>query len=262
MAYEYILFEVKDYIATVTINRPKALNALSPAVAAELHDCFSKINGDEAIKVVVLTGAGDKAFVAGADIAEMSKMTALESRFFSQQLQGVTTLMEEMPQPVIAAVNGFALGGGTEIAMACDFIYASEKAKFGQPEITLGVIPGAGGSQRLPRLVGKGWAKELCLTGEIIPASLAKEIGLVNRVFPPEELMDAVMKTAKAIAAKGRASTWAVKELINRGLEMPLAHGLRFEAEAFATCFDSPDRAEGMGAFLEKRKAEFKGGYK
>jgi enoyl-CoA hydratase len=168
--------------------------------------------------------------------------------------------MESIPQPIIAAVNGFALGGGTEISLACDFIYCSDVSKFGQPEINLGIIPGAGGTQRLPRLVGKNWAKELCLTGDIIDAALAKEIGLVNRVFTVDELMPAVMKTAKKIAAKGRVSTRACKELINYGFDLPLDHALRLEAEAFGICFASPDQREGMTAFLEKRKAEFKGG--
>lgn len=259
MAYETILYEVDGAVATVTINRPKALNAINPQVADELGQVFTEIADDAAVKVVILTGSGSKAFVAGADIAVMSKMNPNESRNFSRKLQQVTSQMESLAKPIIAAVKGFALGGGTEISMACDFIYAAEGAKFGQPEINLGVIPGAGGTQRLPRLVGKSWAKELCLTGDIIDVALAKEIGLVNRIFPADELMDAVAKTAKKIASKGRVSTRAVKELVNYGCDIPLDHALRLEADAFGLCFASPDQKEGMGAFLEKRKAEFTG---
>jgi len=259
MAYETILCEVDGAIATVTINRPKVLNALNPQVAEELAQAFTALGKDAAVKVIILTGAGDKSFVAGADISAMRDMNPVQARHFSRQLQGVTSLMESLPKPIIAAVNGFALGGGTEIALACDFIYASETAKFGQPEINLGVVPGAGGTQRLSRLVGKSWAKELCLTGDIIDVALAKEIGLVNRVFPVDQLMDAVLKVAKKIASKGRVATRACKELINCGFDLPLNHALLLEAEAFCTCFASPDQREGMGAFLEKRKPDFKG---
>ncbi|MFH1035819.1 MAG: enoyl-CoA hydratase-related protein [Pseudomonadota bacterium] len=259
MAYETILYAVDGAIATVTINRPKALNALNPQVVSELGLVFAEIAADAQVKVVILTGAGDKAFVAGADIVSMSVMNPVEARNFSRQLQQVTCAMEALAKPIIAVVNGFALGGGTEMALACDFIYASDVSKFGQPEINLGVIPGAGGTQRLSRLVGKNWAKEMCLTGDIIDAALAKEIGLVNRVFAVEELMPAALKTAKKIASKGRVSTRACKELINFGFDIPLDHALRLEAEAFGLCFASPDQKEGMGAFLEKRKAEFKG---
>ena len=259
MSYETILYAKDGAIATVTINRPKALNALNPQVVAELGQVFAEIAADAEVKVVLLTGAGDKAFVAGADIVSMSVMDPVQARNFSRQLQEVTCAMESLAKPIIAVVNGFALGGGTEIALACDFIYASDVSKFGQPEINLGVIPGAGGTQRLSRLVGKNWAKELCLTGDIIDVALAKEIGLVNRVFTPEELMPAALKTAKRIASKGRVSTRACKELINFGFDLPLDHALRLEAEAFGLCFASPDQKEGMGAFIEKRKAEFKG---
>ncbi len=259
MSYETILYAKDGAIATVTINRPKALNALNPQVVAELGQVFAEIAADAEVKVVLLTGAGDKAFVAGADIVSMSVMDPVQARNFSRQLQEVTCAMESLAKPIIAVVNGSALGGGTEIALACDFIYASDVSKFGQPEINLGVIPGAGGTQRLSRLVGKNWAKELCLTGDIIDVALAKEIGLVNRVFTPEELMPAALKTAKKIASKGRVSTRACKELINFGFDLPLDHALRLEAEAFGLCFASPDQKEGMGAFIEKRKAEFKG---
>ncbi len=259
MAYENIIYEVEEAVATVTINRPKVLNALNPAVVEELALAFTEIARDPEVKVAVLTGAGDKAFVAGADIAAMAQMTALEGRRFARRGQEVLFMIEKLDKPVIAAVGGFALGGGTELAMACDFIYASTKAKFGQPEINLGIIPGFGGTQRLPRLVGRAWAKELCLTGEIIGAELAKEIGLVNRLFEPQELMPAVMKTARAIADKGRVAMRAIKTLINDGYDLPLERAIPMEAECFATCFASPDQKEGMTAFLEKRKPQFKG---
>ncbi|MBI5522561.1 MAG: enoyl-CoA hydratase/isomerase family protein [Desulfarculus sp.] len=259
MAYETILYAKDGAVATVTINRPKVLNALNPKVVAELGQAFAEVAADDEVKVAILTGAGGKAFVAGADIAAMSVMNPVEARNFSRQLQEVTSFMEALGKPIICAVDGFALGGGTEMALACDFIYASEASKFGQPEINLGVIPGAGGTQRLSRLVGKNWAKELCLTGDIIDVALAKEIGLVNRVFTSEELMPAALKTAKKIASKGRVSTKACKDLINFGFDVPLDHALRMEADAFGICFASPDQKEGMTAFLEKRKAEFKG---
>ncbi|MCF8117376.1 MAG: enoyl-CoA hydratase/isomerase family protein, partial [Desulfarculaceae bacterium] len=196
MSYEMILFETDGPVAVVTINRPKAMNALSPQVVNEIDHAMKTVMADDDLRVVILTGAGDKAFVAGADIAAMSKMTPLEGRAFSRAGQKVLFDMENMAKPVIAAVNGFALGGGCEIAMACDFIYAADNAKFGQPEINLGIIPGFGGTQRLSRLVGKNWAMELCLSGSLISAAEAKEIGLVNRVFAGEELMAAAMKTA------------------------------------------------------------------
>ena len=260
MAYETILYEVRDAVAVVTINRPKVMNALNPQVIEELAQAFSAIAADDQVKAVVLTGAGDKAFVAGADIAAMAEMTALEGRKFARRGQETLFMIEKLDKPVIAAVGGFALGGGTELSMACDFVYASSKAKFGQPEINLGIIPGFGGTQRLARLVGKNRAKELCLTGEIIGAEEAREMGLVNRVFEPDELMPAVMKTAQAIASKGRVALRAIKTLINDGYDLPLDRAIPMEAECFATCFASPDQKEGMTAFLGKRKAVFKGG--
>jgi enoyl-CoA hydratase len=260
MSYQTLLYEVADGVATVTINRPEAMNSLSPEVVGELDQALDQIMADDDVRAVVLTGAG-KAFVAGADIAAMSKMTPLEGRKFSRQGQAVLFKIEKLDKPVIAAVNGFALGGGCEIAMSCDFIYASEKAKFGQPEINLGIIPGFGGTQRLARRVGPGWAKELCLTGVIISAAEAKEIGLVTRVFAPDELMTEAHKTAAGMATKGRVALRAIKTLINDGSDLPLERAIPMEAEAFATCFASPDQREGMTAFLEKRKPEFKGGW-
>lgn len=259
MSYENILFETDGGVATITINRPKVLNALSPEVTMELLDAFTKVGDDESIKVALITGAGGKAFVAGADIAALSELSPLQARHFSRKLQELTLKMESIPQPVIAVVDGFALGGGTELILACDFVYASEHSKFGQPEINLGIIPGAGGTQRLIRRVGKGWAMELCLTGEIIKSAQAKEIGLVNKVFPSDELMPAAQKTAATIASKGSVAIRAVKETVGAALDLSLDLGLKLEAESFATCFSSPDQREGMKAFMEKRKAEFTG---
>ncbi|OQX65871.1 MAG: enoyl-CoA hydratase [Desulfococcus sp. 4484_242] len=260
MAYENILYETEDNVAVIRFNRPKALNAINPDVLVEVGQALDQIEADPNLKVLVLTGAGEKAFVAGADIAHMANFTPLEGRHFSLQGQALLFRLEALPLPVIACVNGFALGGGVELAMACDFIYASENAKFGQPEINLGIIPGFGGTQRLPRLVGKAMAKELCMTGAIIGAAEAKEIGIVNKVFPADKLWEETMKTARLIASKGRVSLRAVKNSIDRGYDVDLHLGNAIEADAFALCMASPDGKEGLTAFLEKRKPEFKGG--
>ncbi len=259
MAYENIIFEKKGPIAIIKFNRPKALNAINPDVLKEVGQALDEIEADKAIKVLVLTGEGEKAFVAGADISVMVNLSPLEARKFSRDGQDMLFRLEALAIPVIACVNGFALGGGTEIAMACDFIYASDKAKFGQPEINLGIIPGFGGTQRLARLVGKAMAKELCMTGVIISAQEAKEIGLVNKVFPHEQLWEETMKTADLLATKGRVSMKAVKRCIDRGLDVDLRSGCYLEADNFAICMTSPDGKEGLSAFLEKRKPEFKG---
>ena len=261
MSYEFMLLEVKDDIALVTFNRPEALNAINPGVLIEFGQILDKIRADESIAVVVLTGAGDKAFVAGADIKVMMAQNPLEGRNFSALGQEVILKLESLPQPVIAAVNGFALGGGNEIAMGCDFVYASEKARFGQPEINLGIIPGFGGTQRLTRLAGKGWAKEMCMTGDMISAEQAMAIGLVNKVFPPDQLMDEVMKTAKTIASKGRVSVRTAKQVIDRGAQVELRTALALETEAFGVLRASVDAQEGLTAFVEKRKPDFKGTY-
>ena len=261
MSYKYMLFEVTDNIALVTFNRPEAMNALSPDVVCEFSDILDKIQADESIAVVVVTGAGEKAFVAGADIKIMMDQTPMEARQFSTLGQETILKMEGLSQPVIAAVNGFCLGGGLEIAMGCDFIYAAEKAKFGQPEINLGIIPGFGGTQRLARLAGKNTAKELCMTGAMIGAQEAKEIGVVNKIFPLESLMEEVMKTAKLIASKGRASVRAVKQVIDRGFQVELKTALALETETFGTIRSSVDAQEGLTAFAEKRKPDFKGTY-
>lgn len=260
MAYQNIIYEKEGEIGVIRFNRPKALNAINMDVVREMQEALSEVEGDPAVRVLILTGAGDKAFVAGADISLMVNLTPLQLREFSANLHELGFHLEALPIPVIACVNGFALGGGTEIAMACDFIYASETAKFGQPEINLGIIPGAGGTQRLPRLVGKGMAKELCMTGVIISAEEAKEIGLVNKVFPPDKLWEETLKTARLMASKGRFSLMAAKRCVDRGFNLDLRSACSLETDQFALCMASPDGKEGMSAFLEKRKPEFKGG--
>jgi len=260
MTYETIIFEQQDEIAVIKFNRPKALNAINPTVITEVSDALDAIKADTSIKVLILTGEGDKAFVAGADIATMKEYTPLQGKYFSAQGHELFFELESLAIPVIACVNGFALGGGCELAMACDFIYAADSAKFGQPEINLGIIPGFGGTQRLSRLVGKAMAKELCMTGVMISAQEAKDIGLVNKVFPKEALWEETIKVAKILALKGKVSMRAVKETINRGYDQDLRTGCHMESDAFGMCMASEDAKEGMGAFLEKRRAEFKGG--
>ena len=262
MTYDNIIFNVEDGIALITFNRPKALNALSTDLLQELSDALDEIAKNEDIRILILTGAGEKSFVAGADITELAKFNALQGKNFAEKGQSIINKLQELPIPVIAAVNGFALGGGTEIALACDFIYASENAMFGQPEINLGLIPGFGGTQRLPRLIGKNMAKEMILTGKMIPVDEAKMMGLVNKVCTQEALMDEVMKTAKTIVSKGKVSIRAAKEAINNGMNVDLATGCTIEIDAFALCMASEDAKEGTAAFLEKRKADFKGSLK
>jgi enoyl-CoA hydratase len=259
MAYENIIFQVDAGIATITFNRPKALNALNSALLDEFSQALDEVAADENIRVLVLTGAGDKAFVAGADINELAACNSLTAKNFSRKGHTIIGKLQELHIAVIAAVNGFALGGGTEIAIACDFIYASENAKFGQPEINLGIIPGFGGTQRLPRLIGVNMAKEMIFTGKLISAAEALRLGLVNKVVAPEALMDEVMKTAGEIASKGKVSLRAAKQAVNTGINADLATGLNIEIDAFALCMASTDSKEGTTAFLEKRKADFTG---
>lgn len=259
MAYENINFSVENGIATIAINRPKALNALNLATLTELKDVVAKIAVDKAIQVVIITGAGEKSFVAGADIVEMSTKNAVEGRVWGQVGQNVFTEIENLPQPVIAAVNGFALGGGCELACACDFRYASENAKFGQPEVGLGITPGFGGTQRLTRVVGRGQAKELIYTANIIDAQEALRIGLVNKVVPQAELMDTVKKVATTITKKAPIAVQLSKAAINRGINCDVITGVAYEAEVFGLCFATADQKEGMQAFVEKRKATFEG---
>ncbi|MDQ1336898.1 MAG: Enoyl-CoA hydratase/isomerase family protein [Thermodesulfobacteriota bacterium] len=260
MAYENIIYETEGNIGIIRFNRPKALNAINSDVVRDVQKALDEVEADSSLRVLILTGEGGKAFVAGADISLMVNLTPLQLREFSSSLHELGFRMEGLSIPIIACVNGFALGGGTEIAMACDFIYASEDAKFGQPEINLGIIPGAGGTQRLPRLVGKGMAKELCMTGAIISAREAKEIGLVNKVFPADKLWEETLKTANVLASKGRFSLMAVKRCIDRGFNLDLRAACGLETDQFALCMASPDGREGMSAFLEKRKPDFKGG--
>ncbi len=259
MAYENINYTVENGIATIAINRPKALNALNLATLTELKDVVEKIAVDKAVQVVIITGAGEKSFVAGADIVEMSTKNAVEGRVWGQVGQNIFTEIENLPQPVIAAVNGFALGGGCELACACDIRYASENAKFGQTEVGLGITPGFGGTQRLTRVVGRGHAKELIYTANIIDAQEALRIGLVNKVVPQAELMDAVMKLAKTITKKAPVAVQLAKAAINRGINCDVVTGISYEAEVFGLCFATADQKEGMKAFIEKRKPTFEG---
>ncbi len=259
MEYANILFEVGGRIATITINRPRSLNSLNPATMRELRNALETIAARDDVGVVLLTGAGQKAFVAGADIAEMSRFNTLEAHEFSLFGHGVLELIERLPQPVIAVVNGYALGGGCELAMACDILVAADTAKLGQPEVNLGIIPGYGGTQRLARLVGRNVAKELVLTGAMITAQRAWEIGLVNRVVPAADCMNAAREIAAKILEKGPVAIRNAKMAMNRGLDLDLSNANAYEASLFAACFSSEDGAEGMKAFLEKRKAGFKG---
>lgn len=259
MAYNNISVDTTQDVATITFNRPKALNALSAELLDEFSQALDALAADEQIRVLVLTGAGEKAFVAGADITELARLDTLKAKVFIHRGLSAINKLTELPIPVIAAVNGFALGGGLEIAMACDFIYASETAAFGQPEIKLGLIPGYGGTQRLPRIIGPGPAKELLFTGKMINAEEARRLGIVNAVCPPEKLMASVMAAAREMASKGRVALRAIKQAVNHGLNVDLATGLRMETDAFAICLASPDAKEGTAAFLEKRKPAFKG---
>ncbi len=259
MAFSNILCQASDGIATVTVNRPDKLNALNAETISELKTCFAGLAGDSAVRVVVLTGAGDKAFVAGADIGELVKMTASEAEQLATGGQSLMDCIENLGKPVIAAINGFALGGGCELAMACTFRYASESAQLGLPETGLGLIPGFGGTQRLPRLVGKGRAMELILLGKMITAVDAMAIGLVNSVYPGDELMDAVMVTAKALAAKSAQTTRLVLGVVNDGMLVDQRSGCRLEAGVFGLVGASADAREGCAAFVEKRKPNFNG---
>lgn len=256
--YQRLIIEKQDGVCVVKINHPEALNALNTAILLELGEAFDAIARDEEIGVVILTGEG-RSFVAGADISEMSTMKADEGRRFGQVGAAVFRKIELLEKPVIAAINGFALGGGCELAMACDIRIASAKAKFGQPEVGLGITPGFSGTQRLPRLVGLGKAKELIYTAAVIHADEACRIGLVNKVVAPEELMEECMALARTIVSKAPLAVRYAKEAINRGIETDIETGIAMEADLFGLCFATADQKEGMAAFLQKRKAEFKG---
>ncbi len=259
MTYSSIQIVTKGGIATVAINRPEALNALNSSTLEELSDVFDMISEDEDIRALVLTGSGPNAFIAGADIKEMSTFTPLQARAFSIKGQKVIAKLQCLAIPVIAAVNGYALGGGCEMALSCDFIYASKQATFGLPEIGLGLIPGFGGTQRLPRLIGPNAAKEMILTGKIISAQEAHQIGLVSKIYPPLDLITKTLDTADIMASKGKMALRAAKQAIGQGMNTDLATGLGIESDAFALCMTSPDAREGTSAFLEKRQANFSG---
>jgi enoyl-CoA hydratase len=256
MAYENILVETRDAVGLITLNRPKALNALNKALVAEMRDALDAFEADDAIGAIVVTGS-EKAFAAGADIKEMqgqSWMDAYQSDFITKDWERITTCRK----PVIAAVAGYALGGGCEVAMMCDLIIAADTAKFGQPEITIGTIPGAGGTQRLTRAVGKAKAMEMCLTGRMMDAEEAERAGLVARIVPAADLVEDAVKTAQTIAGMSRPIAMLAKESVNRAFESSLSEGIRFERRMFHATFGTEDQKEGMAAFADKRKPDFK----
>ncbi|MDP9147422.1 MAG: enoyl-CoA hydratase-related protein [Acidobacteriota bacterium] len=259
MTYENLLYEKKDGIAYITLSRPKVLNALNRKTVDELQHVLLDARGDESVRVLILTGAGEKSFVAGADIGELSQQTPVSGKEFSLFGQSVFHLLETIGKPSICAINGFALGGGCELALACTIRLASKTAKLGQPEVKLGIIPGYGGSQRLARLCGKGVAHELCLTGEMISAEEAQRIGLVNRIYEATELLPAAESMAKKIIANAPLAVKYTMDAIERGMEMPQEEGLFLEATLFGLACTTEDMREGTKAFLEKRPGQFKG---
>lgn len=259
MEFNNVLLEKADRIATLTINRPKALNALNKDTLLEIKAAVESVRDDDEVDVLIITGAGDKAFVAGADITYMLDINAMQAREFGMIGQAAFSLIETMSKPAIAAINGFTLGGGCELAMACDFRFCSEKSQFGQPEVRLGVTPGFGGTQRLPRLVGLGMAKQILYTGDNIDAQEALRIGLVNKIVPEAELMAYVKKIAKSISARGAIAVRLCKDAVNEGMQTDIDRAMSIEADIFGLCFATEDQKEGMKAFVEKRKAEFKG---
>ncbi|HLK61930.1 MAG TPA: enoyl-CoA hydratase-related protein [Bryobacteraceae bacterium] len=260
MPYSHILFEADENgIALITVNRPDKLNALSGALVMELKDAFERVARENSLKAAIVTGSGEKAFVAGADIQELAVLSAFEAREYAIRGQETFRLLETIGKPTVAAVNGFALGGGLELAMACDVRFASDNAKLGQPEVKLGIIPGYGGTQRLPRLVGRGRALDLLLSGDPIPAIEAHRIGLVNAVVPQSELLTYCRSWLAKVLANAPLALALVRESVDAGLNMGLEDGLRFEATAFGLSAATDDRREGTRAFLEKRKPAFAG---
>lgn len=255
---EFIKIDIENYIATITINRPDVLNAMNKVVVAELKKALEDCVKNVAAGVIVITGAGKKAFIAGADIKAMQKMSGREALEFGREGQEMTMVIENSPKPVIAAINGFALGGGCEIALACDMRIASENAKFSQPEVALGIIPGWGGTQRLPRLIGKGRAIEMIAGGAMINAEEALRIGLVNHVVPQPELMEKVHSLAKSILKNGPAAVGAALKCIHKGFDEPLENGLDIELNAFAELFETDEQREGTAAFVKKIKPNFR----
>ena len=258
MTYKTLLYEKADGIAKVTLNRPEALNALNSDVYNELYDVFESIEHDESVRVVILTGSGEKAFAAGSDVAEMANMDPIAAQKFMATIRKASDRVYNLSKPVIAAISGYALGGGCELAMCCDLRIASERARFGQPEINLGLIPGACGTQRLPRLIGMAKAKEMIYLGDMIKADEALNLGLVNKVVPPENLMEAAMEWAKKLASKSSPVLAMAKTAMQTGIETDINSGLNIEARCDALCFATYDQKEGMKAFLEKREAKFK----
>jgi enoyl-CoA hydratase len=257
--YHNVIFTVDERIATLTINRPERLNALNPQTMEEIGRCIDAVDDDGDIRCVIVTGAGDKAFIAGADITAMVTMSGFEEKGFAADGLAVLRKFEQLRLPVIAAVNGYALGGGTELALACDLILASDNARFGLPEIKLGIIPGFGGTQRLPRRVGLLRAREMIYTGDMIDAETALRYGLVNHVYPAAELMTECRALARKLAGQAPLAMQQAKTAINAGIDVDLDNGLRFETEAVGLAFSTEDKREGMTAFLEKRKPRFKG---
>ena len=259
MSQDVVLSEMRGSTALITINRARALNALNHDVLVALKNALDSADADPAVRGVIITGSGGRAFVAGADIAEMADFDGVSSQPFAQAGFDAMRSVELCGKPVIAAVSGFALGGGMELALACDFIYATPESKFGQPEVKLGVIPGFGGTQRLARLVGRNKAKDLIFTGRIIGTEEAVRIGLVDRVVPADELLNTAMATLKTISQMGPKAVAEAKRVINDGVDLPLEAGLELEKTAFCSLFDSADQKEGMNAFLAKRTPDFKG---
>lgn len=259
MEFQNLLYTVEEGIATVTINRPKALNALNRETLAELATVMDELSADEDVHSIILTGAGEKAFVAGADIKELAANSALESNDHSKFGQSLMDLIEDLGVPTIAAINGFALGGGLELAMACTFRIASTRAKMGQPEVNLAIIPGFGGTQRLPRLVGQGRAMHMVLTGDPIDAETALRYGLVTEVHEPEALLDAAKNLARKLSLKSSFTLRVAEETVRRGMQMGLEEALAYESSQFGLAAAAEDYQEGMKAFLEKRNAEFHG---
>ncbi len=259
MSFDNLLLERDDAIAVVTFNRPKVLNALNSQTLSELETVFTEFKADAGVRAIILTGAGEKAFVAGADINELAVLAPVEGKEHARRGQLLFDAIEHLGKPVIAAINGFALGGGCELAMACTLRIAADTARFGQPEVNLGLMPGYAGSQRLPRLVGKGVALEILLTGDMIGAARAYEIGLVNRVVPAAELMAEAKKLAHLLAAKAPIAIRYILDAVNHGLETPFAEGEYLETALFGTIASSEDMREGTKAFLEKRKPVWRG---
>ena len=259
MSFHNIRYEIREPLAIVTLDRPKVLNALNQATFSELETAFTELAGSEIIRVILLTGAGEKAFAAGADIQELAGISAIEGQRLSARGQRIFSLIENCGKPVIACVNGFALGGGCELALACTLRLASETTRFGQPEVKLGLVPGYGGTQRLARLIGKGAALKLLLTGEIIPAAEALRLGLVEEVVPPEQLMARAEQLALTIAGMAPIAVRNCLNAVHGGYDLPLAQALELEASLFGACCGTEDKAEGTRAFLEKRAAVWKG---